>query len=220
MTKVLQAKKKDLGDNFVVRRSIPVIGQKHVGPFIFWDHMGPANISEDNPMLVRSHPHIGLATLTYLFDGEILHRDSLNNELLIRPGEVNWMTAGNGIVHSERSENPGTIEGIQLWVALPKDKEEIDPAFEHYKKDALPILDSGGINMTLIAGEFQGQRSPVAVYSPLAYLSTHLKEQEKKSLYRHLKNGNWQPTFSKGKCNTTVNLMKREPLSSPTQERS
>ena len=177
---VILPKEKDLGDNFAVRRSLPDAKKRMVGPFIFWDHMGPVTLRDEQEMKVRVHPHIGLATITYLFSGEILHRDSLGNELVIKPGEVNWMTAGKGITHSERSfpQTPAVeLEGIQLWVALPKEHEDVEPNFTHIKKDQLPLIKKEGIELTLIAGEFKDKKSPVPVYSDLFYLTGSIKEQ-------------------------------------------
>jgi redox-sensitive bicupin YhaK (pirin superfamily) len=176
---VIKPKEKDLGNNFTVRRSLPDARKRMVGPFIFWDHMGPATLEGDQEMKVRVHPHIGISTLTYLFSGEILHRDSLGNEQPIRPGEVNWMTAGKGITHSERSfsKDPAVeLEGIQLWIALPKEHEDLDPNFTHIKEDKLPFIESEGNQMRLIAGEFRGENSPVPVYSDLFYLNGKIKE--------------------------------------------
>lgn len=171
---VIQAKAADLGDNFVVRRSLPNRNKRMVGPFIFWDHMGPVALKGDKGMTVRAHPHIGLATITWLFSGEIMHRDSLGNEQPIRPGEVNWMTAGKGIVHSERSypkDGPVTLEGIQLWLALPREHEQIDPSFFHCKEKDLASIEEKGTRLTIIAGEALGLTSPVPVYSDLFYLN-------------------------------------------------
>ncbi|MEM7179817.1 MAG: pirin family protein [Spirochaetota bacterium] len=174
---VLNPKEKNLGDSFIVRRVLPFAKKRAVGPFVFWDHMGPVTLSEDKPMLVRAHPHIGLATITYLFSGAILHRDSLNNEQWIRPGEVNWMTAGSGIVHSERAEpaTPEVLEGIQLWVGLPTNAEEVEPSFVHKKETELPIVEKDGIHLRLIAGSAFGEMSPLPVYSPLFYLNGQAK---------------------------------------------
>ncbi len=171
---VINPKEKDLGDNFVVRRSLPDSRKKMVGPFIFWDHMGPVTIEGPREMKVRAHPHIGLATITWLFSGEIMHRDSLGNEQAIRPGEVNWMTAGNGIVHSERSysqESPVSLEGIQLWLALPKEHEDVDASFFHCKENDIPSLNVNGVDLKLVAGEAFDKKSPVPVYSKLFYLN-------------------------------------------------
>ncbi|MCR9205253.1 MAG: pirin family protein, partial [Halobacteriovoraceae bacterium] len=175
---VFKPKESDLGDNFVVRRSLPRAEKRLIGPFIFWDHMGPVVLEGEKEMKVRAHPHIGLATITYLFSGEILHRDSLNNEQYIRPGEVNWMTAGKGIVHSERAkyDQAQELEGIQLWIALPKEHEEVEPRFDHYKEKDLPIIDKDEFSMRLIAGKGMSLESPVPVYSDLFYYSGNFKE--------------------------------------------
>lgn len=171
---VIKPQAKDLGDNFEVRRALPHIKKKMVGPFIFWDHMGPVTLGGSKDMTVRAHPHIGLATITWLFSGEIMHRDSLGNEQAIKPGGVNWMTAGNGITHSERAKAKGDsmlLEGIQLWLALPKDKEDIDPSFYHCEEEDVPMIEEKGCSLRLIAGEAFGLRSPVPVYSDLFYLN-------------------------------------------------
>lgn len=177
---IIQAKAKDIGDNFVVRRSLPDINQRMVGPFIFWDHMGPVDITSHNPMKVRAHPHIGLSTLTYLFSGEIMHRDSLGNIQPIVPGEVNWMTAGKGIVHSERAGFDGKnqrLEGIQIWIALPKESEEVEPNFFHIKENELPTIESDNYVIKIVAGEFENKKSPVPVYSPLFYTKVTFKNE-------------------------------------------
>lgn len=174
----LQPQQKDLGDGFVVRRSLPSLAKKNVGPFVFWDHMGPVEFKAPQEMLVRVHPHIGLATITYLFSGRILHRDSLGNEQWIRPGEVNWMTAGRGIAHSERSfaeDPPQKLEGIQLWLALPKESEEVEPSFVHHKESSLPEIIQLGIRLRLIAGAAFGQESPIPVYSDLFYMQARME---------------------------------------------
>lgn len=171
---VVSSAPKDLGDNFLVRRSLPHRSKRMVGPFIFWDHMGPVVLENEKAMTVRSHPHIGLATITWLFSGEILHRDSLGNEQFIKPGEVNWMTAGSGIAHSERAsskDKPVTLEGIQLWLALPKEYEEVDASFFHCKNSDLPKKVAKDFELTLIAGEAFEMKSPVPVYSDLFYLN-------------------------------------------------
>lgn len=160
---------KDLGDGFIVRRSLPKVTQKMVGPFVFWDHMGPVTLEGKKEMFVRSHPHIGLATITYLFSGEILHRDSLGNEQFIRPGEVNWMTAGRGIVHSERASNC-VVEAIQLWVALPKKHEDVAPSFIHCKSQDLPKPEVKGFDCSLIVGSAFGAESPIPVFSDIFYM--------------------------------------------------
>jgi redox-sensitive bicupin YhaK (pirin superfamily) len=151
-----------------------------VGPFIFFDHIGPAALAPPLPraMDVRPHPHIGLSTITYLFDGEITHRDSLGCEQVIRPAEVNWMTAGRGISHSERfegmRERGGVLHGIQAWVALPAGHEEVEPAFEHYARDRLPLIEDAGWSARVIAGELLGARSAVRTHSPLTYAHLEL----------------------------------------------
>lgn len=168
---VIVPRESDLGDNFIVRRLLPYMKKRMVGPFIFWDHMGPTTLKGEREMKVRAHPHIGLSTITYLFSGEIMHRDSLGNEQLIRPGEVNWMTAGSGIVHSERSKSEAemVLEGIQLWVALPKEHEDVRPSFVHVKEDSLPLIRNEEIELRLIAGCALDKESPLPVYSDLFY---------------------------------------------------
>src|SRR4051812_39982686 len=164
----------DLGDGFSVRRALPSARTRMVGPFIFFDHFGPAEFRAGTGLDVRPHPHIGLATVTYLFDGEIMHRDSLGSEQPIRPGELNWMTAGRGITHSERFEQAraqgGPMHGIQAWVALPVEDEETAPAFDHYGADALPSWREGGAHVRLVAGNAYGVAAPVRTHSPLCYL--------------------------------------------------
>jgi redox-sensitive bicupin YhaK (pirin superfamily) len=157
---------KDLG-GFSVRRALPSIGRKMIGPFIFFDQMGPAEFVLGQGIDVRPHPHIGLATVTYLFDGEIFHRDSLGSALSIRPGEVNLMTAGRGIVHSERTapelrSAPQKMFGIQTWLALPKTHEEVNPTFLHASADELPTIQGEGKRVRLIMGAMHGETSPVA----------------------------------------------------------
>lgn len=179
---LLKPKIKDIGDGFKVRRLLPAIDCRAVGPFVFWDHMGPVTFKDNEEMIVKAHPHIGLATITYLFSGEILHRDSLGNELSIKPGEVNWMTAGSGIVHSERSFErtpPEELEGIQLWVGLPNDKEDVPPSFSHFKSHELPKIQEGGCRLHLIAGEAFGKMSPVPVYSELFYMIVDIDQGAK-----------------------------------------
>ena len=172
---VIEQRRRDLG-GFEVGRVLPHAKRRMVGPFIFFDHMGPVEFQPGIPKSVdvRPHPHIGLSTVTYLFDGEIMHRDSLATEQPIRPGEVNWMTAGRGITHSERFERArregGRMNGIQAWVALPKEHEETEPAFAHHGTDDLPLLEEKGVRMRLIAGEAFGARAKVKIHSPLFYL--------------------------------------------------
>ena len=163
---------KDLGDGFQVRRALPDAKRRSVGPFVFFDQMGPTVLAPGHGLDVRPHPHIGLATVTYLFEGEILHRDSLGVVQPIRPREVNWMTAGRGIVHSERSPEAlrasgHRLFGIQTWVALPEAEEECEPAFSHH--EGLPVTQEGGVTLTLILGDLLGLASPVPTFSPIFY---------------------------------------------------
>ena len=171
---VILPRTRDLGDGFEVRRALPSLRRRMVGPFIFFDQMGPAVFRAGQGLDVRPHPHIGLATVTYLFEGEILHRDSLGTVQAIRPGAVNWMTAGRGIVHSERTPpevrtKGGRLFGIQIWVALPSTEEEREPAFAHTPKEALPVVADGGARVRIIAGTLFGARSPVRTSSELFY---------------------------------------------------
>ncbi|MDO9708640.1 pirin family protein [Paracraurococcus lichenis] len=163
----------DIG-GFEVRRALPAKERMLVGPFIFFDQMGPGEFLAGTGLDVRPHPHIGLSTVTYLFEGAIQHRDSLGSNLAIRPGDVNWMTAGQGITHSERSaaaERAAArrLSGIQSWVALPKSAEETAPAFAHHPASSLPVGEEAGLHLRLIAGEGWGMRAPVATASPLFY---------------------------------------------------
>lgn len=176
---VIPARKKDLGGGLEVGRVLPFAKRRMVGPFAFLDHMGPVEFAPGQGVDVRPHPHIGLATVTYLFDGEILHHDNLGTVQAILPGEVNWMTAGRGIVHSERTKaerraRGGTADGIQAWVALPVEHEEIAPSFAHREARDLPRFDEGGVKGTLIAGTFGGLRA-LETLSPLFYV--HLEMQ-------------------------------------------
>jgi redox-sensitive bicupin YhaK (pirin superfamily) len=172
---VIEARRRDLG-GFEVGRVLPFAKRRMVGPFVFFDHMGPVDFAPGLPRSVdvRPHPHIGLSTVTYVFDGEIMHRDSVGSEQAIRPGEVNWMTAGRGITHSERFERArregGRLHGIQAWVGLPHELEETAPAFEHRGADDLPVYESGGLWARLIAGEAFGARAAVRTHSPLFYV--------------------------------------------------
>jgi redox-sensitive bicupin YhaK (pirin superfamily) len=161
-------------DGLAVRRLLPSAAQKMVGPFIFFDHMGPAQFRPGEGIDVRPHPHIGLATVTYLFDGAIMHRDSLGCEQRITPGDVNWMTAGSGIVHSERSPDQERgrargLHGIQTWIALPQADERTEPAFTHHPKASLPVLQWPDVELRLIAGTGWGEQSPVKTFSPMFY---------------------------------------------------
>ena len=172
---VIDQRRRDLG-GFEVGRVLPWPQRRMVGPFIFFDHLGPADFPAGIPRSVdvRPHPHIGLATVTYLFDGEIMHRDSVGSEQAIRPGEVNWMIAGSGITHSERFEKAraagDTLHGIQAWVALPNEAEETEPGFAHYAADELVTSQAEGTWLRLIAGEAYGERVGVKTHSPLFYV--------------------------------------------------
>ena len=178
----LAGKQKDL-DGFSVTRILPHPEKKMVGPFIFLDHMGPAQFSAGNGIDVRPHPHIGLATITYMIEGSLLHRDSLGNNIEILPGDINWMTAGRGIVHSEREtfevkSKPHRLNGMQCWLALPQDKAEINPSFSHFKRCELPHYMKQGVQYRMIAGEAFGMTSPIKTYSPMFYLDV-LAQQDK-----------------------------------------
>ena len=170
---LIKPKEKDLGE-FTVRRVLPAMQQKMVGPFIFFDHMGPADFLPGQGIQVRPHPHIGIATITYLFEGEIMHADSLGFHQAILPGAVNLMTAGRGIVHSERAgsdlDTHSRLHGIQSWIALPDGQEEIEPAFVHTPATDLPQIDQPGITLRIIMGEAFGEHSPVTTYSPTLYV--------------------------------------------------
>ncbi len=169
----------DLGDGFRVHRVLPPKSHRAVGPFVFMDHFGPVTMAADKAMDVRPHPHIGLATVTYLWQGRIEHRDSLGNTQVIEPGDVNWMRAGAGIVHSERTAaedrgKPQAMHGLQLWVALPLQHETGEPGFEHVTSTALPTLDINGVSGRVVAGTAYGLRSPVSTQSELFYVDAHL----------------------------------------------
>jgi redox-sensitive bicupin YhaK (pirin superfamily) len=170
---------KDLGE-FSVRRTLPDKRRQRVGPFIFFDHMGPAQFPPGTGVNVRSHPHIGIATVTYLFEGEILHRDSLGYVQPIRPGAVNWMTAGRGIVHSEKvtdeiKASGQRLHGLQIWVALPIESEEIDPAFTHYPADAIPSVSVDDVTINVVLGSAFGVSSPVETASDTLYVEAQLE---------------------------------------------
>lgn len=174
ISQTLTAHTKDLGDGFVVRRLLPAATRKMVGPFIFFDHMGPVQFAPGQAIDVRPHPHIGLATVTYLFEGAIMHRDSLGYAQRITPGDVNWMTAGHGIVHSERSpederDRTRSLHGIQTWLALPQADERTAPSFAHHPKTTLPVVQWPNAELRLIAGTGWGQQAPVQTYSPMFY---------------------------------------------------
>ncbi|MEP6502134.1 MAG: pirin family protein [Betaproteobacteria bacterium] len=170
----------DLGDGFVVHRALPSAQRRAVGPFVFLDQFGPVQLGPGKGLDVRPHPHIGLATVTYLFEGAILHRDSLGSVVPIRPGEVNWMTAGRGIVHSERSPDELRADGprlwgLQFWVALPLALEECPPAFAHHGADEIPRVERPGARVSVVLGEAFGERSPVALTSPMFLVDIRLE---------------------------------------------
>ncbi|WP_303760747.1 pirin family protein [Alcanivorax jadensis] len=175
---IITPKQKDLG-GFSVRRTLPTIERKTVGPWIFFDHMGPAEFEPGNGINVRPHPHVNLATVTYLFEGEILHRDSLGSLQPIQPGDVNLMVAGKGIVHSERERPEVTtsrrrLHGLQLWLALPEADEETTPDFIHYPSAQIPSVNEGGIPVRVIMGEAYGVRSPVKTFARTLYIEARL----------------------------------------------
>jgi redox-sensitive bicupin YhaK (pirin superfamily) len=180
---VIDPRSHDLGGGFEVQRTLPFRKRRMVGPFIFFDRMGPHDLSAPVPRVldVRPHPHIGLSTVTYLFDGQITHRDNLSVEQVIRPGDLNWMTAGRGIVHSERfdgmREQGGRIDGVQAWVALPESHEEDAPTFNHYGVDELPTFTDTGIVGRLIAGRAFNLESSATTHSPLFYVDAALQPQ-------------------------------------------
>ncbi|WP_420601699.1 pirin family protein [Flagellimonas sp.] len=169
---IIEERSRDIGD-FLVGRLIPFRKKRMIGPFVFIDHMAPVQLGPHKYMDVDQHPHIGLSTLTYLFDGEIMHEDSLGTKQLIKPGSVNWMTAGRGVSHTERTpdhlRNGKTFmaQGYQIWVALPKDLEDMEPQFHHVEAKDLPRWQDGDTTFTLVAGEGYGKKSPIPTYSPL-----------------------------------------------------
>lgn len=179
---VIEAKPRPVGGHAVMR-ALPVIGRRAIGAFVFVDHFGPLTLAPGEAFDVGPHPHIGLATVTSLFSGEILHRDSLGSEQVIRPGDLNWMTSGRGIVHSERSTaegraRGGTMHGLQIWVALPRAREEMAPEFHHFDQQALPMLDGlagDGSRVRLLAGSAHGARAPVETHHPLFYVDATLR---------------------------------------------
>jgi len=186
---VIDARKASIGPGMSVNRILPFRERRMVGPFIFMDHAGPVKLhgNAHHEMDVLPHPHIGLSTVSYLFNGEVTHRDSLGVEQVIKPGEVNWMTAGKGIAHSERFENPavlagGQLEMLQTWVALPEKDEESDPDFKNYSKEQLPVVTDTGVWMRFIAGEAFGVKSATHTHSPLFYIHAVMQAFSKISL--------------------------------------
>ncbi|MEI9936517.1 MAG: pirin family protein [Pseudomonadota bacterium] len=184
-------------DGFTVSRILPALTRKHLGPFCFFDHLGPSELAAGRGLDVRPHPHIGLATVTYVIEGEIIHRDSLGFEQAIRPGAVNWMTSGRGIAHSERTsselrQSGSRLHVAQLWVALPTAHEEMAPEFHHHPADTLPEIDVGGVRVRLLAGSAYGKTSPVRIFSPLFYAEAEIaagaslslpEEHEERAVY-------------------------------------
>ncbi|MGW9686235.1 pirin family protein [Flagellimonas sp. 2504JD1-5] len=189
---IIEERSRDIGD-FLVGRFIPFRKKRMIGPFVFIDHMAPVQLGPHKYMDVNQHPHIGLSTLTYLFDGEIMHEDSLGTKQLIKPGSVNWMTAGKGVSHSERTpehlRNGKTFmaQGYQIWVALPKDLEDMEPQFHHIEERDLPRWTDGDAEFTLVAGEGYGKKSPVPTYSPLFMVEIKTKEAYKLNVNGELK---------------------------------
>lgn len=179
---IIEERAADIG-NFMVGRLLPFRQKRMVGPFAFIDHMGPAQMDGNENLDVPPHPHIGLSTLTYLFEGAIKHRDNLGSDIEIKPGAVNWMTAGKGVVHSERTPDymRGTdkkLHGLQIWVALPLELEEMAPSFTHIEADKLPAWEEDGVQFKLIAGEALGRKSPVPVYSKLYFIEIKADEEK------------------------------------------
>jgi redox-sensitive bicupin YhaK (pirin superfamily) len=187
---IIEERAADIG-NFMVGRLLPFRQKRSVGPFVYVDHMGPAKMSEQQNLDVLSHPHIGLSTLTYLFEGAIVHRDSMGYEVDIQPGAVNWMTAGKGVVHSERTPArlraaSKTLHGMQIWVALPLELEETEPSFTHVEASEIPYWKEGGAEIKLIAGEAFGMKSPVPVHSKLFFIEIKSSIPQKISIGKDL----------------------------------
>lgn len=183
---ILEERAANIG-NFLVGRLLPFREKRMVGPFIFIDHMGPSALKNHQNLDVPPHPHIGLSTLTYLFEGAIFHRDSLGNAIEIRPGAVNWMTAGKGVVHSERTPeylrtSDKSLHGFQIWIGLPKDVEDSEPTFHHVAAQEIPSWSDDEVDYKLIAGEAFGKRSPVPVHSKLFFIEIKTKEQRSISI--------------------------------------
>jgi redox-sensitive bicupin YhaK (pirin superfamily) len=187
---IIEERAADIG-NFLVGRLLPFREKRAVGPFVFIDHMGPAQLKDYQNLDVPPHPHIGLSTLTYLFEGAIFHRDSLGTEMEIQPGAVNWMTAGKGVVHSERTPeylrtSEKSLHGLQIWVALPKSLEECDPSFHHIEAKDIPHWEQDGVQIKLVAGEAFGRKSPVPVHSPLYFIEIKSKDAVSIQIGEHL----------------------------------
>ena len=177
---VIESRAKDLA-GMPITRVLPWVKKRMVGPFIFLDHMGPVHFDKDHKLTVNAHPHIGLSTLTYLFKGRIHHKDSIGSSVVIVPGEVNWMTAGKGISHSEKTPadvigHESDIHGLQFWVALPDELEDMEPSFTNHKSHEIPKIEKNGAEMCVVVGEFHGQKSPVKAFSPMIFLNIEAKE--------------------------------------------
>ena len=187
---IIEERAADIG-NFMVGRLLPFRQKRMVGPFIFIDHIGPAHLKPNENMDVDMHPHIGLSTLTYLFKGSVFHRDCMGTAVEIKPGAVNWMTAGKGVVHTERTpdylrDKTKELHGLQIWVALPKEKEQCEPSFVHVDANDLPTWEDDGLDIKLIAGEAFGKISPIPVYSPLYLIEIKSKDAKKVNIGEHL----------------------------------
>jgi redox-sensitive bicupin YhaK (pirin superfamily) len=187
---IIEERPSNIG-NFMVGRLLPFREKRMVGPFAFIDHMGPSCMSDYENLDVPPHPHIGLSTLTYLFEGSIMHKDSLGTEMEIKPGQINWMTAGKGIVHSERTpeylrNSDKMLHGLQIWVALPKELEEMEPSFFHVPENEIPEWKQDNVSFKLIAGEVLGKKSPVPVYSPLYLLELKSTSRQTVTIGAHL----------------------------------
>lgn len=187
---IIEERAADIG-NFMVGRLLPFRQKRAVGPFVFIDHMGPAKMSKDENLDVAPHPHIGLSTLTYLFEGSIQHKDSLGSDIEIKPGAVNWMTAGKGVVHSERTpaylrDTEKSLHGLQIWVALPKNLEQSEPSFEHIKENEIPHWNDQGAEFKLIAGKAFNKTSPVSVHSELYFIEIKSKEKQQINIGKDL----------------------------------
>lgn len=187
---IIEERAADIG-NFMVGRLLPFRQKRMVGPFIFIDHMGPTNLKPNENIDIDMHPHIGLSTLTYLFEGNVFHRDSLGTAMEIKPAAVNWMTAGKGVVHTERTpqefrNKDKKLHGLQIWVALPKEDEECEPSFSHIKAEDLPVWEENGVHFKLIAGEAFERKSPVPVYSALYFVEIKSSETKTINIGAHL----------------------------------
>ncbi|KDN56477.1 pirin family protein [Flavobacterium seoulense] len=187
---IIEERAADIG-NFLVGRLLPFRQKRMVGPFIYIDHMGPVKMSERQNFDVLPHPHIGLSTLTFLFEGSIMHRDTLGNEIEIKPGEVNWMTAGKGIVHSERTpdylrHSEKNMHGLQIWIALPKHLEQMNPEFFHIESNEIPFWKEDDVEFKLVAGEAFGKKSGVPVYSPMYMIEIKSVTEKKLNIGEHL----------------------------------